>query len=233
MKQVIRSNERYTAEHGWLTTSHSFSFANYYDPQNMNFGQLRVFNDDIIEPGEGFGMHPHRDMEIMTYVIEGTLEHQDSMGNKGTLVAGEVQRMTAGTGVYHSEYNHSTTEHVHMLQIWFMTDQRNRTPSWEQRQFTKTEQQNRLLLVVSGDSAQTEALTIYQDVKVYLTNLAAGTEIHHETDYPKMYVFVIDGKILLQNEHELFAGDSVRISDETVLTMYTNDGAHVMVMDLT
>lgn len=135
MIQIIPSEKRYKAAHGWLVTYHSFSFAEYYDPNNIQFGALRVFNDDTVQPGRGFGEHPHADMEIMTYVIDGTLEHRDSLGNRGLLRAGEVQRMTAGTGIFHSEYNASDEKPVHFLQIWFLPDQKGLTPSWEQKAF--------------------------------------------------------------------------------------------------
>ncbi|KEO81363.1 pirin family protein [Tumebacillus flagellatus] len=232
MIQIIRSNERYTAEHGWLTSRFSFSFAEYYDPQNVRFGVLRVFNDDTVQAGEGFGRHPHADMEIMTYVIEGALEHQDSMGNIGVLRPGEVQRMTAGTGVYHSEYNHSQTEPVHFLQLWFLPNRQGLTPSWEQKEFTKEQQQNTLLPVVSGRAAE-GALHMNQDVTVYLSNLEKGQILKYAAEDPNrlFYAFVIRGALDLNGEL-LQAGDAARISDVQHLTLGSPDGVEFMLIDL-
>jgi redox-sensitive bicupin YhaK (pirin superfamily) len=230
--QIIRSEERFRANHGWLDTRHSFSFANYYDPDNLHFGPLRVFNDDIVQPGQGFGRHPHADMEIMTYVIEGTLEHQDSMGNKEVLRAGEVQRITAGTGIYHSEYNHSDKELVHFLQIWFLPNEKGLKPSWDQKSFAKQQQENQLLPIVSGKPHE-DALYINQDITVYLSQLEAGKELLHEQDDDRhMYLFVIKGDIKLNDNHSLAEGDTARISELTKLAISTDNGAEFMLMDL-
>ena len=232
MIRVIRSAERYRAEHEWLTSWHSFSFAEYYDPDNRLFGPLRVFNEDIIEPGRGFGMHPHRDMEIMTCVIDGVLEHQDSMGNKGTLEAGEVQCMSAGTGIFHSEYNHSQESPVHLLQIWFLPDAHGLAPSWEQKKFSPVDWRNRLLPVVSGTAVHAQALHMHQDATVYLSGLEAGASLCHSTDHSRMYCFVIDGQVSLNGECDLRAGDTARISDVWELTVASAEGAQCMLMDL-
>ncbi|MGI6128202.1 MAG: pirin family protein [Planifilum sp.] len=232
MIQIIPSEKRYKADHGWLVTYHSFSFAEYYDPNNIQFGALRVFNDDTVQPGRGFGEHPHADMEIMTYVIDGTLEHRDSLGNRGLLRAGEVQRMTAGTGIFHSEYNASDEKPVHFLQIWFLPDQKGLTPSWEQKAFPPDQKRNRLLPVVSGRPIG-EALHIHQDVTVYLSLLEAGRQIHHRQEAGRrMYLFVIDGAVVVDGEHAMKAGDSARITGLSELTVSTDEGAEIMLMDL-
>jgi redox-sensitive bicupin YhaK (pirin superfamily) len=232
MIRIIPSEERYTADHGWLKTRHSFSFAEYYDPNNLNFGPLRVFNDDIVQPGKGFGMHPHADMEIISYVIDGVLEHRDSMGNQGLLRAGEVQRMTAGTGIFHSEYNHSQDRPVHFLQIWFYPERRGLTPSWEQASFPNEAQHNRLLPVVSGTPRE-GALSIHQDVTVYLSQLDAGRSLTHEQEDGRlMYLFLIEGRIKLSGEHTLKPGDTARITDLSSIEIAAEEDAHFMLMDL-
>lgn len=232
MIHIIPSEKRYTAEHGWLTTRHSFSFAEYYDPNNLHFGVLRVFNDDIVQPGKGFDMHPHADMEIVTYVIDGVLEHQDSMGNRGLIHAGELQRMTAGTGVFHSEYNPSREQPVHLLQIWFFPDRRGLTPSWEQTSFPPEAQLNRLLPVVSGTPRE-GALSIHQDVTVYLSRLDAGRSLTHEQEEGRlMYLFLIEGRVKLDGQHDMKAGDTARITDLTRISIEAEEDAHFMLMDL-
>ncbi|PWK13031.1 pirin family protein [Tumebacillus permanentifrigoris] len=232
MINVIQAGERYTAEHGWLTSRFSFSFAEYYDPQNTRFGVLRVFNDDTVQAGQGFGRHPHQDMEIVTYVIDGTLEHQDSLGNIGVIHAGEVQRITAGTGLSHSEYNHSKTEPVHFLQLWFLPDKQGHTPSWEQRQFSKEQQRNTLLPVVSGRGVA-DTLQMNQDVTIYLSNLEQGQTLTHtaENSNRLFYAFVIRGTLDLNGE-QMHEGDAARISDEESLTLSSPDGAEFMLIDL-
>jgi redox-sensitive bicupin YhaK (pirin superfamily) len=232
MIRIIPSEARYKAEHGWLTSYHSFSFAEYYDPDNIQFGALRVFNDDTVQPGSGFGTHPHADMEIMTYVIDGTLEHQDSLGNRGLLEAGEVQRMTAGTGIFHSEYNASKEKPVHFLQIWFLPNRRGLSPSWEQKKFSREQKRNRLLPVVSGRGME-GALSINQDVTVYLSLLEAGKEIRHSQEAGRrMYLFVIDGAVALNGEHSMKKGDSARITGLSELTVATKESDEFMLMDL-
>ncbi len=232
MIQIIPSERRYTAEHGWLTSKHSFSFAEYYDPGNIRFGALRVFNDDIVQPGRGFGMHPHMDMEIVSYVVDGVLEHHDSMGNTGIVRAGEVQRITAGTGIEHAEYNHSDEEPVHFLQIWFIPERRGLTPSWEQKRFEPSEQLNRLLPVISRN-AKDGALHIHQDVAVYLSTLEAGRELmHRQSGNRRMYLFVIKGELALNDEYSMKEGDTARISGWTELKIHSPAGSHFMLIDL-
>jgi redox-sensitive bicupin YhaK (pirin superfamily) len=232
MIKIIRSEERYGVDHGWLKTKHSFSFDTYYDPDNQHFGMLRVFNDDWIAPDQGFGMHPHRDMEIITYVIEGALKHKDSMGNEGVIRAGEVQRMSAGTGIFHSEFNASSEETVHLLQMWVFPDKRGYTPEYEQRPFTKEQQLNRLLPVVSGRE-NGEAMRIHQDATFYLSTLEAGKEVTHSQEPGrKMYVFIIKGEAVLNGEHTLKEGDTARITEMTDLLVKTESGAQFLLIDL-
>src|SRR6056300_102347 len=178
MQGIRKAEERGTANFGWLDSKHSFSFGNFYDPQYMGFGPLRVINEDRVQPGRGFDTHGHRDMEIISYVIEGQLEHKDSMGTGSVIVPGDVQRMTAGTGVRHSEFNPSDTEQVHFLQIWIMPEQRSLAPSYEQKNFSEEGKCGRLRLIGSRDGRD-GSVTIHQDVNLYATVLGEGDEIRH------------------------------------------------------
>lgn len=218
MIQLIRSDERHRFDTDWLTTYWHFSFSQYYDPRNMHWGALRVFNDDYIKPDSGFPMHPHDNMEIVTYVIGGELTHQDSLGNKGVIRPGEVQRMTAGTGIVHAEYNASPDTPVHLLQMWLFPNRRGLTPGWEQKRFTQEQRQGRLLPVVSG--AGTEGtLAINQSATFYVSSLAAGDTVsHYLSDERHGYLFVIEGEVEL-NGQTLRSGDQARIKDEAKLTI--------------
>ena len=218
MIQLIRSDERHRFDTDWLTTYWHFSFSQYYDPRNMHWGALRVFNDDYIKPDSGFPMHPHDNMEIVTYVIGGELTHQDSLGNKGVIRPGEVQRMTAGTGIVHAEYNASPETPVHLLQMWLFPNRRDLTPGWEQKRFTQEQRQGRLLPVVSG--AGTEGtLAINQSATFYVSSLAAGDTVsHYLSDERHGYLFVIEGEVEL-NGQTLRSGDQARIKDEAKLTI--------------
>jgi redox-sensitive bicupin YhaK (pirin superfamily) len=231
MIKVIKSRDRFHANHGWLDTRWHFSFDSYYDPENMNWGALRVFNDDVIQPAQGFGMHPHRDMEIVTYVLEGELEHQDSTGNRGVVHPGEVQVMSAGTGILHSEYNHSQKDPMHLLQVWILPRTKRRMPRWEQRQFSQQERSGRLLPVVSsGDIAET--LAIDQDAQIYVSKLTAGEEVTHESHAGrKAYLFVIAGEVSV-NGTPLAAGDQGRIADEPELKIQAQKDAELILLDL-
>ena len=176
MISVIPSNQRHHADAGWLSTYWHFSFSDYYDPRNMNWSALRVFNDDVVQPDSGFPMHPHKDMEIITYVIDGQLEHQDHLGNRGVVHPGEVQVMSAGKGIHHAEYNPSQDTPVHLLQLWVLPKHKDNTPRWEQKQFSRQERSGKLLPVVSsGDVPGT--LAIDQDAAIYVSSLKSGEEV--------------------------------------------------------
>jgi redox-sensitive bicupin YhaK (pirin superfamily) len=231
MIQVIRSDRRHHEDMGWLSTYWHFSFDSYYDPANVNWGPLRVFNDDVIRPGQGFGMHPHRDMEIITYVIEGALEHRDNQGNQGVIPAGGVQVMSAGTGIVHSEYNHSRSDPVHLLQLWILPRTRSLPPRWEQRQFSAAGRTGKLLPVVSAGTMP-GTLPIDQDAAVYLAALAAGDRIvHNARPQRKAYLFVIKGGLLL-NETALAQGDQARIADEPELRFHSPENSEIIFLDL-
>ncbi|MFC7442382.1 pirin family protein [Laceyella putida] len=231
MLEIIRSEERFQADYGWLKTKHSFSFGQYYDPDNLHFGALRVLNDDIVAPGTGFDLHPHNNMEIMTYVISGSLEHQDSMGHKEVIRAGEVQCMTAGTGIFHSETNPSDTEPVHLLQIWFYPNKQGLTPSYDQKSFPVRERKNKWIPIVTGQKGG-DALHIHQDVNVQLATLESGKSLsYRQAPGRRFFLFVIQGACLVNGE-EVKAGDSVKVTDLHQLTVEGQTEAHVMLMDL-
>ncbi|WP_018130806.1 pirin family protein [Effusibacillus pohliae] len=232
MIRIIRSDERYLAEHGWLTSRFSFSFAEYYDPKNIRFGPMRVLNDDIIQPDSGFGMHPHSEMEIVTYMISGELLHQDSAGNREVLRAGELQRMSAGTGIYHSETNPSAEQPAHLLQMWFLPDTPRLTPSYEQKGFPREAKINKLLPVVSNRNYDGN-LHIHQDMTIYLSILEAGRQIAYQTEAGRRtHLFVIDGQLTLNGKEKMDPGDAARIEGETELALAADSGAEFMLIDL-
>src|SRR6478609_9690677 len=179
MIQIRNRHERGHANYGWLDTSHTFSFDQYHDPRFMGFRSLRVINEDWVQGGHGFPMHPHRDMEIITYVLDGALEHKDSMGNASTIRPGDGQRMSAGTGVHHSEANASKTEPAHLLQIWILPDRRGHEPGYEQKAFPEGEKRGRLRLIASPDGAD-GSVTIHQDAKLFVSLLSPGQQLEHE-----------------------------------------------------
>jgi hypothetical protein len=231
MIKVIKSEERHHANFGWLDTRWHFSFDQYYDPSNLHWGALRVFNDDVIESGQGFGMHGHRDMEIVTYVLEGELEHQDSTGNRGVIHPGEVQVMSAGKGIRHSEYNHSKEKPLHLLQIWILPRSRGLKPRWEQRLFTTQERSGKLLPVVS-DGGLPVTLTIDQDAQIYVSSLAAGQQaVHKSRRGRKAYLFTIAGELAV-NGVPLAQGDQGRIADETELDIQARKDSKLILLDL-
>ncbi len=209
---IQRSSDRYCADHGWLKTCHSFSFADYFDPNNVHWGALRVLNDDHIAAGQGFPPHPHRDMEIVTYVLEGQLEHQDSMGNRGVVAPGGIQYMSAGTGVRHSEFNHSPTQPLHLVQMWVLPSSTGLAPLYGQREFSVDDRRNRWLLVASGRMADSAApIALRQDAAFSVTRLENAT-LNYTFDPDRLaFLFVAHGKVTANGEH-LYAGDAVRIA---------------------
>ncbi len=224
-------NERGHANYGWLDTYHSFSFAGYYDPKHTGFRALRVINEDRVQPGKGFGTHPHRDMEIITYVLEGALEHKDSMGNGSIIKPGDIQRMSAGTGITHSEYNPSKSERVHLLQIWILPQQEGLKPSYEQRAFKAEEKRGQLRLIASPDGRD-GSVTVHQDVELYATVLAPGEQVTHRLK-PNRYAWVqVPGGAAKLNGLSLQAGDGAAVSEEEILEIKANDSAELLLFDL-
>ena len=231
MIQIRKSTDRGHANHGWLNTYHTFSFSTYRDPQQMGFRSLRVMNEDWVAPGQGFGTHPHQDMEIVTYVLEGALEHKDSMGNGEVLRPGEFQRMTAGTGITHSEFNPSDSEPVHLYQIWLYPDRKGLTPSYEQKRFPEVDRQNQLRLVASNDATE-GSLRIHQDARIYLAKLDNGRELGHELPAGRhAWLQVLRGAVTL-NGQTLNTSDGAAVSDETTLALQATTDAEVMLFDL-
>lgn len=231
MLTVRRSADRGHADHGWLDSFHTFSFAGYYDPQQMGFSVLRVINEDRVAPGQGFGSHPHRDMEIISIVLEGELEHQDSMGNKTRIRPGEVQRMTAGTGVVHSEYNPQPALPVHFLQIWILPSAQGLPPSYAQKAFPAAERQGRLQRVVSPDGAD-GSITIHQDASLFLGTFAAGEAITHALPPGRRaYLQMLAGEIKLDGQ-VLGAGDGARIEQQASFSLEGVARADVLLFDL-
>jgi redox-sensitive bicupin YhaK (pirin superfamily) len=231
MITLRKANERGHANHGWLDSHHTFSFADYYDPSHMGFRALRVINDDRVDGGGGFATHPHRDMEILTYVLDGALEHKDSMGNQGLIRPGEVQRMSAGTGVRHSEANASPAQPVHLLQIWIEPEARNLPPSYEQKMFASDEKQGRLKLVASRD-AREGSVTLHQDVSLYAGLFKKGEKAELPLAPNRhAWVHVARGKVKV-NGTELEDGDAIAISAEAKVEVEGVDAGEVLVFDL-
>lgn len=231
MITLRKSTERGYAHHGWLESWHSFSFADYYDPANIRFASLRVINDDIVQPGTGFGMHGHRDMEILTYVLSGALRHRDSMGHGEDICYGDIQVMSAGTGVQHSEVNPSPDEAVHLLQIWIMPDRQGLTPGYQQKNFPLENKLARWCLLASPDNAQ-GSLLIHQDARVFAARLDGAAAL----DYPlatgrKAYLHVARGS-LQANGYELSAGDALTYADESTVALSAAQDAEVLLFDL-
>lgn len=232
MLTIYPAEIRYTSDHGWLKTSHSFSFADYYDPANMGFGPMRVLNDDIVQPSKGFGRHPHREMEIVSIVLKGQLEHTDSTGSTEIIRSGDVQRMSAGTGVIHSEMNPSPTEEVNFLQLWFEPEERGLTPSYEQVSYNKSELKDQLRPIVSKEFGDNVA-HIHQDMTIYLSELTAGGSLDFEGSPSRnVFLFVIEGDIRVEHEHIMHTRDSARISELASLRIESDTGAFFMLIDL-
>jgi quercetin 2,3-dioxygenase len=231
MNQVRRSDERGYADHGWLKSFHTFSFADYYDPKHVEFGALRVINEDRVEAGAGFGTHGHRDMEIISYVLAGELAHKDSMGNGSTIRPGDVQRMSAGSGVRHSEFNPSAKHGTHFLQIWITPSARNIEPSYEEKRFTAEEKRGRLRLIVSPDANEGSVL-IHQDARVYAGLFTGDEQAHLDlASGRRLYVHVARGELTVNGE-VLRAGDALSSTDATALTLKNGLDAEVLVFDL-
>jgi quercetin 2,3-dioxygenase len=231
MIQMRKAGDRGHFDHGWLKTYHTFSFGDYYDPAHMGFRSLRVINEDRVQPGQGFGTHGHRDMEIITCVLEGALQHQDSLGNGSVIKPGELQRMSAGTGIRHSEFNPSDTEWVHLYQIWLLPERKGLKPSYEQRSFNEEESRGRLRLVASPDGAD-GSLTIQQDARLYLASLAQDQAVAHAmADGRSAWLQVLRGNVAL-NGHALSQGDGAAVSDEEQLQIESQGKSEIMLFDL-
>ena len=235
MIHIRKSQDRGFANHGWLKSFHSFSFAGYYDPKHMGWGNLRVINEDRIAAGTGFGAHPHKDMEIVSYVMDGALSHEDSMGNVQTIQPGEVQRMTAGTGVVHSEHNHAEGKATHFLQIWLQPSRTGLEPGYEQKRFTDAEKTNVLRLVADPHGAQ-GSVHLNADARIYASLLrpAAGqtVQLTHETAAGrKCYVFVIHGEVVVAGK-KLTSGDALLAENEHALQFESDQTAELLVFDL-
>jgi redox-sensitive bicupin YhaK (pirin superfamily) len=231
MLQIRKSGDRGLANHGWLNSHHTFSFGHYQDPNHTGFGPLLVINEDTVQPGRGFGTHGHRDMEIISYVLEGALEHQDSMGNGSVLRYGDVQRMSAGTGVRHSEFNQSKSELVHFLQIWVEPNVKGIVPSYEEKNFTAESKKGQLRLIASGDGRDGSVL-IHQDAAIYASILNGSDQVRHELASGRSaYVHVIRGQVVI-NGTALAAGDALKVTGEKLVTLAQAEAAEVLLFDL-
>jgi len=232
MIRVRKSGDRGHADYGWLKTYHTFSFASYHDPKHMHFRALRVMNEDFVAPGKGFGTHPHDNMEIVTYVLQGALEHRDSMGNGEVLRPGEFQRMSAGTGITHSEFNPSPNEPVHLYQIWLLPKEKDIVPSYEQKRFDSQGRANKFQLVASPDGVD-DSLTINQDARIYLAAIEPKEAVEHTLATGRhAWVQALRGQVTL-NDIQLSAGDGAAISDESNFTLHGADSkSEVMIFDL-
>jgi len=231
MIQVRKAHDRGHFNFGWLDTYHTFSFGDYHDPRHHNFRDLRVMNEDRVHPGQGFGMHPHRDMEIVTYVLSGALEHKDSMGNGSVLRPGEFQRMSAGTGIRHSEFNPSDSEPVHLYQIWLFPERKGIEPSYEQKAFPEADRAGRLQLVASH-GGRDGSLAINQDAEIYLSTLDNDTTVSHAIEPGRgAWVQVLRGDAEVNSTH-VTAGDGVAIDDESQVSITGTGATEVMLFDL-
>jgi quercetin 2,3-dioxygenase len=231
MLTIRRSEERGVGDHGWLRSRHTFSFADYYDPRFMGFRDLRVINEDRVAPGQGFGTHGHRDMEILSYVLDGALEHADSMGTRSVIRPGEVQRMTAGTGVRHSEYNHSKQSPVHFLQIWLLPREQGLAPGYEQKRFEDADKRNRLRLVASPDGRE-GSVTIHQDVDLYASLVEPAARLEFAPRPGRhVWLHVVRGTVRVGGE-ALQAGDALAAHDEDTLSIEGVEAAEILLFDL-
>jgi redox-sensitive bicupin YhaK (pirin superfamily) len=230
MMKIRKANERGHAEHGWLDTYHTFSFANYYDPEWMGFRSLRVINDDLVMPGMGFGTHPHRDMEIITYILSGALQHKDSMGNGRIIRPGEVQYMSAGTGVQHSEFNPSKDEAVHLLQIWIQPDRKGVTPRYAEKSLVDAPPGK--LYLVTSKTGRDGTIAIHQDADLWLGKLGANDKVTHKLASGRnVWLHVAEGEVSL-NGKKLEGGDAAAFSEETTLDLSAAKPSQVLLFDL-
>ena len=231
MISIRKSKERGHFDHGWLNTYHTFSFDQYYDPRYMGFRSLRVINEDFVAPGRGFPRHGHRDMEIITYILEGALKHEDSMGNGSVIRPGDVQRMTAGTGVRHSEQNASNTERVHLLQIWILPNADNLTPGYEQKAFSEDERRGQLRLIASGDGRD-GSVGLNQDVRLFASLLNAGQTVAFEID-PVRYAWIqVARGAISVNDARAAQGDGLVVVAESLLNIKAEESAEILLFDL-
>jgi redox-sensitive bicupin YhaK (pirin superfamily) len=231
MFSIRQADARGKADFGWLDSRHTFSFGNYYDPQHMGFGPLRVINEDRVLPGRGFDTHGHRDMEIISYVLEGALAHKDSMGNGSVIRPGDVQRMSAGTGVRHSEHNHSQSEPVHFLQIWILPARNGLAPGYEQKSFTDEDKQGRLRLIGSKDGRE-DSVLIHQDVDLYATRLEAEEQVIHRLNQDRNgWLQVLRGRVQL-NGQMLAAGDGAAVKGPETLVLSALENAEALLFDM-
>jgi len=231
MLNIRKSNDRGVANFGWLHSQHSFSFGHYHDPEQMGFGPLRVINEDRVEPGHGFDPHGHRNMEIISYVLDGALEHKDSMGNGSVLRYGDVQRMSAGTGVVHSEYNHSKEQSVHFLQIWIMPGSDGGAPGYEEKHFDAASKKGQLRLIASQDG-RNGSVSMRQDAAIYASILDDGDKVDYRLERGRIgYVHVARGRVVA-NGVVLSAGDALKVADEELVTLSQGEAAEVLLFDL-
>ncbi|HZJ98282.1 MAG: pirin family protein [Alcaligenaceae bacterium] len=232
MLEIRKSDERGVGEHGWLNSRHSFSFANYYDPEHMGFGPLRVINEDRVKAGYGFGEHSHNNMEIISYVLDGALEHKDSMGNGSIIHYGDVQRMSAGTGVRHSEFNPSQTEDVHFLQIWIMPKKNGITPSYEEKHFDAESKKGKWRLIASPDGSE-GSVVVHQDALIFASILSEDDTLEYYLEELRYgYLHVARGSVTV-NGLELNAGDAIKVYKEPKIVVTTEDEAEILWFDMT
>ncbi len=229
--QIRASQDRGHVNHGWLDSYHSFSFASYYDPAHMGYSVLRVINEDVIAPAKGFGMHPHNDMEIITYMLQGELQHEDSLGNGSVIRAGDVQRMTAGTGIVHSEFNASNIHSVHLLQIWILPEHNYLQPSYEEKNFTASQKQDRWCLIASQDGHD-GSLVVHQNMALYATNLSTNKSLDYTLQtHRSAYIQVVAGEVEISGQR-LVAGDALMLDGAKQLTVKANTQAELLLFDL-
>lgn len=232
MLEVRESSQRGNTKTDWLDSYHSFSFGGYYDPQNIHFGPLRVLNDDTVQPGEGFGTHPHRDMEIVSIVLAGSIAHKDSTGTNGVITVDEVQRMTAGAGIFHSEFNNSKADILKFLQIWIIPDKTALTPSYEQKKFSSKEKKNKLLKIVSGVK-EDGSIFINQDTDIFLCDLDKGNKIKYELKNERgAYLHVINGAVSVNNLL-IKNGDAIKVYEENRIEIRSEENSQIVLFDLT